>query len=228
MNNYIKPPAIVRLVAGKRVVWDIPTQEKILYLTFDDGPIPELTPAILDILNQYHVKATFFCVGDNIKKHPDVFKQVISQGHHIGNHTYNHLNGWKTRVDDYVKNVNLFKRHYQTNLFRPPYGKIRPRQILQLSPSNQIIMWSVLTYDFDTRIDGNQCLQNAIDHIYNGAIVVFHDNIKAAERVLYALPKFLDYCLKNGYKFRLISDDLPKQKKYVSPFERRLFELIKR
>ncbi len=226
MSNYIKPPGFARLVSGKNVIWEIPSQEKILYLTFDDGPIPNLTPAILQILSQYNVKATFFCVGENIKKHPDVFKQIIDQGHHIGNHTYNHLNGWKTANDKYVHNVNLFKKHYQTNLFRPPYGKIKPIQILRISSVYKIIMWSVLTYDFDQRIDGEQCYKNAIENITNGSIVVFHDNIKASERVLYALPKFLSYCLENGYTFRLISPDLPLRRRKVNRFNRRLIKFF--
>lgn len=228
MNKYIKPPKVARLVSGSEVVWDIPTTEKKIYLTFDDGPIPELTPKILDILAQYQIKATFFCVGDNIHKNPDILKKVLAQGHHVGNHTYNHLNGWKTPLKEYLKNVKRFNSQYHTTLLRPPYGKITPMQIHKLSPSYRIVMWSLLTYDFDKNIDGETCLQLATENLYNGCIVVFHDNVKAAERVLYALPRFLDHCLSNGYTFHLIADDITPPSNLKSIFDRKLIELLYR
>lgn len=208
MNKHIKPPQIARLITGNGVVWDIPTTEKKLYLTFDDGPIPELTPLILDILNEYNVKATFFCVGENIKKHPEIFNLLLKNNHDIGNHTYNHLNGWKMSGSTYVKNVKKFDKLFYTPLLRPPYGKIKPVQIFKLATTHRIIQWSVLTCDFDETLSGYECLQIAIGNIYNGAIVVFHDNIKATQRVLYALPRFIEYCLAEGYTFHLISEEL--------------------
>ncbi len=208
MNKYIKPPSIARLITKNSVVWDFPTQKKKLYLTFDDGPIPELTPLILKILKKYNVKATFFCVGDNIKKYPDTFDLLLQDNHDIGNHTYNHLNGWRISGPAYVKNVKKFDKQFYTPLLRPPYGKIKPTQIYKLATSHRIIQWSVLTYDFDQTLSGDDCLQIAINNIYNGAIVVFHDNIKATERVLYALPLFIEYCLAKGYTFHLISEEI--------------------
>lgn len=228
MNKYIKPPKVARLVSGSEVIWDIPTTEKKIYLTFDDGPIPELTPKILDILAKYQIKATFFCVGDNIHKNPDILKRVLAHGHHVGNHTYNHLNGWKTPLKVYLKNVKRFNSQYHTTLLRPPYGKITPLQIRNLSPSYRIVMWSLLTYDFDKNIDGETCLQLAIENLYNGCIVVFHDNVKAAERVLYALPRFLEYCIAKGYTFHLIADDITPPSNLKSIFDRKLIELLYR
>ncbi len=205
MNKFIKPPSVARLITKNSITWDFPTDEKKIYLTFDDGPIPELTPQILEILKKYDVKATFFCVGENLKKHPETFNLVLQDNHDIGNHTYNHLNGWHISGSAYIKNVKKFDKLFYTPLLRPPYGKIKPIQIYKLATAHRIIQWSVLTYDFDQTLSGQECLQIAIDNIYNGAIVVFHDNIKATERVLYALPRFIEHCLAEGYSFHLIS-----------------------
>lgn len=202
---------MARFFTGNGVIWDFKETEKKIYLTFDDGPIPELTPKIIEILNRYQVKATFFCVGDNIRKHPEMFDLILANGHGVGNHTFNHLNGWKTPLQEYLDNVEKFNQLYKTPLLRPPYGKISPLQAYKLSANYRIILWSVLTYDFDKSLSGYECLQIAKDNVYNGSIVVFHDNLKAADRMLFAMPRFIEYCLAEGYTFHLIQDDLTSQ-----------------
>ncbi len=203
MTRFVQPPFLAKFFTGNGVVWDLPCDKKNIYLTFDDGPIPELTPKILKILNDYKIKATFFCVGENIIKHQELFNQILINNHEIGNHTFNHLKGWQTPNEIYFENINKFNSLYPTKLFRPPYGKIKPSQIYKLSNDYRIILWSVLTYDFDKTLSGYDCLQLALDNIYNGAIVVFHDNIKASDRLLFALPRFIEKCLAQGYSFNL-------------------------
>ena len=183
------------------VIWNKSRQDKKLYLTFDDGPIPEITPWILDTLNQYHVKATFFCVGENIKKHPDIFERLIREGHQVGNHTFNHLKGWNHSDEEYLENVQRCHELTTSPLFRPPYARAKKSQLKKLESDFQIIYWDVLSGDFDTRITAEKCFQNVINYTKNGSIIVFHDNIKAIPRVKFALPKVLEYFLAKGYTF---------------------------
>src|SRR5690606_7547607 len=152
---------------------------------FDDGPIPDVTPEVLNILKKYDVKATFFCVGDNIRKHPDIFDRIKKEGHQIGNHTYNHLKGWNTPHDLYLENTALCNTLTGTKLFRPPYGRATRAQYAQLKKQYEIIMWDVMSGDFDEKLDPETCLNNVINHAENGSIVIFHDNIKAIPRVTY-------------------------------------------
>ena len=205
-------------------LWRVPTQEKEIFLTFDDGPIPEITPEVLSILEKYKAKATFFCIGDNINKHPDVFVRVKNDGHAIGNHTFNHLKGWATEDAPYLQNFLKCQALTQSNLFRPPYGRIKKSQISKLvsgyslwaeglnpqprhskhltcNSSLKIIMWDVLSGDFDTSLSPEKCYRNVIKHTEQGSIVVFHDSLKAFDRLQYALPKVLDYFSKKGYRF---------------------------
>ncbi len=196
------------MLSQKSLVWSIPTSEKVIYLTFDDGPVPEVTPKVLDILDSYDVKATFFCVGENISKNPDVFKKVIDKGHKIGNHSYNHLKGWITDNESYYNNIRKFEEFYKTELFRPPYGKISPNQILELRNRYSIILWSVLTYDYDKNVSPFNCLNIALDNTSNGSIVVFHDSIKASRNMLYALPKFIEKMIEKGYRFEMLSKEI--------------------
>ena len=189
-------------------LWRKPTEEKTIYLTFDDGPIPEVTPWVLKTLASFNAKATFFCVGENVSKNPDVFRSVVEAGHAVGNHTYHHLNGMKTAPDQYLKDFlkceEAFQNHgVSTQLFRPPYGRISRRQAQMLS-SRTIVMWDVLTYDFSKKVSPESVLKKSIQHTKAGSIVVFHDSIKASENLKYALPKYLDHFHARGYTFKTL------------------------
>lgn len=188
--------------------WHIPTTEKVLYLTFDDGPIPLVTPWVMEQLAEYNAKATFFCVGENIRKHPEVFDQMIEEGHTVGNHTQNHLNGWVTDNIPYFHNVRHGAHLTNSLLFRPPYGKLRPRQSQFLLRHYRIVMWDVLSGDFDPTISNEQCLNNVIRNANEGSIVVFHDSIKAEEKLRYALPKVLAHYAALGYRFEALTPRL--------------------
>jgi len=195
-----------------RYVWDVPGNQKTVYLTFDDGPVPEATPWVLNLLKEHNIKATFFCIGDNIQKHPDTFKQIIDDGHAIGNHTFNHLNGWSTDYKKYIENFEkcevsiLNSITPQVKLFRPPYGKIKRRQALQLRKRGyKIIMWDVLSADFDQTISPQDCLNNVIHNVTNGSIIIFHDSIKASANLRYALPKAIKYLKENDYGFAVLT-----------------------
>ena len=183
------------------VTWNRSRKEKKLYLTFDDGPIPEITPWILDILSSYNIKATFFCVGENIVKHPSIFERLISDGHRIGNHTYNHLKGWETTDQDYFDNIQKCNSLTKSNLFRPPYARAKKSQINKLKKNYELIYWDVLSGDFDINLTPEKCLKNVIDYTKNGSIIVFHDNIKAIPGVKYTLPRFIEFALEQGFTF---------------------------
>lgn len=196
--------------------WDLPNSEGKIYLTFDDGPTPEVTDWVLNQLKKHKAKATFFCIGENIQKHPSLFQKLISEGHTIGNHTYNHLNGWKNTDNDYLENVLFCKKKLEDenlkfdetfsiqnpnlksqNLFRPPYGKIKPSQSSKIRRLGyKIIMWDIISYDFDNTISQEQCLKNVLKNIKPGSIIVFHDSEKAFKNLKYTLPKVLEYCTK--------------------------------
>lgn len=175
-----------------------------LYLTFDDGPVPEVTPIVLDILKQYNAKATFFCVGDNVRKYPELFERLKAEGHSVGNHTFSHLNGHHTDNKKWYEDIEKGQELIGTNLLRPPYGRISYRQVKYLREKYRIIMWSVLTGDYDHRLTKDQVLNNALKYTRDGSIIVFHDSIKASERMLYALPKVLEHFKNNNYQFKAI------------------------
>ncbi len=202
--NLLKPPLLLKMIYGPDVIWNIPSEEDIIFLTFDDGPVPEATPEILTILKKYNAKATFFQVGENVKKYPELYQHVLNEGHSSGNHTFNHLNGWKTKTDDYTRNVEECTEYLDTNLFRPPFGRIKPRQVRNLKKDYKIILWSVLSYDFHSGVTNEQCLENVKKHTKRGSIVVFHDSIQAKEKVLYTLPKVLEYFSEQEYRFEAI------------------------
>ncbi len=185
--------------------WKVPGKEPVLYLTFDDGPVPEVTPWVLEQLEKYHAKATFFCVGDNVRKHPDVFHQVLDSGHTIGNHTYSHLNAWNTDNLDYFHDVRRCASLTHSGLFRPPYGRLKPKQAQFLQRHYHIVMWDVLSGDFDASISPEQCLNNVLNNAGPGSIVVFHDSIKAKERMSYALPRVLEHFSAMGYRFETLA-----------------------
>lgn len=190
------------------LVWRKKTNERVIYLTFDDGPIPEVTEWVLDLLDQYNSKATFFCVGGNVEKHPDIYKMLTDRGHSVGNHTHNHLPGMHTPDAEYIENIDLCERVMKVArnkpLFRPPYGKLRRSQIRKLRDRYEIIMWEVLTADYDTRVDKEKCLAKAIQHTRKGSIVLFHDSIKTFEKIQYVLPRFLAHFIERGYRFESI------------------------
>ena len=186
------------------LVWNVDHNKRCIYLTFDDGPIPIVTPFVLNILKQYNAKATFFCIGDNVRKHPEIFEQVKNEGHAIGNHTFNHLNGWKTDNKTYLDNFLQADKLLDTKLFRPPYGRIKRAQIKLLKeakPGLEIVMWRVLSGDFDINLKPEQCLKNVLKHTDNGDIVLFHDSLKAKERMEYALPKAMEQWSREGFEF---------------------------
>jgi len=201
--HFVRPFFILNYIYPK-AIWRKEKDKNNIYLTFDDGPIPEITPWILDCLKEKDVKATFFCVGENIKKNPEIFKRILDEGHAVGNHTYNHLRGWNTDDKEYLDNIYKCQELTQTTLFRPPYGRAKKSQMSILENDFQIIMWDVLTGDYDYKISPEQCFKNCIDYCRNGSIIVYHDNIKAINNVKFALPKSIDYLLNQGFQFKTL------------------------
>ncbi|UPT69355.1 MAG: polysaccharide deacetylase family protein [Flavobacterium sp. JAD_PAG50586_2] len=220
MRLWIKTNWLVRLLFRK-YVWRIPNKDNKVYLTFDDGPTPEVTEWTLEQLKKYDAKATFFCIGDNISKYPDIFRKVIAEGHSVGNHTFHHLKGWETDTNNYVENVakcneEIAKGRRQkaeendnlksafcvlhSNLFRPPYGKINPLQSRKLRAKGYtIIMWDIVSYDFDSGTSAEACLGNVLNNVESGSIIVFHDSVKAEGNLKYALPKTLKFLKEKGF-----------------------------
>lgn len=213
VNLPVKTPKIIKRLYSN-YIWDKKTKnssQKTLYLTFDDGPIPQVTPWVLQTLENFNAQASFFCIGDNIVKHPDVFNLLIKGDHTIGNHTFNHLNGWKTNDEDYLTNIakteELLTQKLGQNqlIFRPPYGKIKKRQANRLIEKNyQIVMYDVIAYDWDSAIDKNKCLDNVLNYAEDGSIIVFHDSLKAENNMKYALPRVLEYFSNKGYIFKAL------------------------
>lgn len=186
------------------LIWNKGRREKNIYLTFDDGPVPGVTEFVLDKLQEYNAKATFFCVGDNINKNQEIFPLLIEAKHRIGNHTFHHLSGWNSEDEAYFQNIKkceeLIPAHH-VKLFRPPYGRIKRSQIKRLATNYQIIMWDVLTGDFDKALSPEACLNKSIRCTRNGSIIIFHDSVKAERNLKYALPRFLDHFSEKGYQF---------------------------
>lgn len=190
------------------MIWDMPAgEEPAVYLTFDDGPHPVATPFVLNQLEKYKAAATFFCVGNNVSHYPDIYRQVIAGGHTTGNHTYNHVNGWKAGSSHYIKNIERADKYINSTIFRPPYGRIKYSQIRKLRkkyPNLKIYMWDILSGDFDHSITPEQCLDNVLANITPGSIIVFHDSEKAMERMSYTLPLVLEYCHKKNWKMKAL------------------------
>jgi len=196
-------PKLLRPLWGN-VVWRKNPSEKVIYLTFDDGPVPEVTPLVLDILDKYDVKATFFSVGENVKKHPETYNKILKCGHKTGNHTYNHLKGFEVSVQKYVENTKKAAEFIESNLFRPPHGQITFKQKNALLPDYQIIMWDLITHDYDRKLSPKTILKTIKRFSRNGSIVVFHDSIKAKDNLLTVLPLAIEYWKIEGYGFGLL------------------------
>ncbi len=197
---FVKSPIILKKLFPD-LIWEIDTNKKEIFLTFDDGPHSDITLWVLDELDKYNADATFFCVGENVCKNPDTFLKLSESRHSVGNHTYNHLNGWKSSNTEYFDNIKKAAKQINSGLFRPPYGRISPSQISNLKNSYSIIMWSILSYDFSDRISKERCLNNSIGSTKAGSIVVFHDSIKSAKNLKYALPLFLKHFTEQGFTF---------------------------
>lgn len=208
MNNFVKPPKIISN-RFKDILWKVNTKEKILYLTFDDGPIPENTEWILSELEKYNAKATFFCVGENVSKYPELFKKILADGHTVGNHTYNHLNNWKTEFHSYIENIQKGNEFIKSNLFRPPYGKLGFYSMRAIKRDYQIVLWDVLSRDFDPKISPEICYHNVIKNASEGSIIVFHDNYKAVRNLYVVLPLILEFYTQKGYRFNSLFNTNP-------------------
>ncbi len=184
-----------------QLIWRVEGVDKKIFLTFDDGPIPDVTPMVVDYLHQYKARASFFCVGENIIKHPEIFELLKSQNHFLASHTYNHLSGWSSGNLSYFKNVEKAAKLVPSNYFRPPYGRITPLQYKVLKNKYKIVMWDVLSGDFDPYIHPQTCFENVIRNARSGSIIVLHDSLKAKKNVAYCLPKILDYYSQKGFSF---------------------------
>lgn len=209
MVYFAKTPRWLKKVFSS-CIWDFYGRDegKVIYLTFDDGPHPIATPFVVEELNKYDAKATFFCIGKNVVLHQDIYTSLIAAGHSVGNHTHNHLDGWKNDTVKYLQNINEAKKQINSTLFRPPYGRIKRRQLHQLttSPNNfKVIMWSALSGDFDRSISSEKCLANVMENTKSGSIIVFHDSEKALNHLQYVLPKVLQYFSEEGYIFKPIA-----------------------
>ncbi len=213
---FVKTPRFVQNLFPQ-FLWRVPTEEKILFLTFDDGPIPEVTPWVLEQLRSFDAKATFFCVGQNVERHPDLLEAILAEGHVVGNHTHRHLNGWLSDHVPYFHDVRRCASLVRSELFRPPYGRLHPRQIPFLLRHYRIIMWDVLSGDFDQNLEAEDCFNNVVRHAGPGSIVVFHDSLKAGQRLRDALPRVLEHFADAGYRFhaleeKLLEEQMPMKK----------------
>ena len=197
----IEQPPIPYRMLFPETVWRIPMTEKAVYLTFDDGPIPEVTPWVLDVLDHYGIKATFFCVGDNVRKHPATFQQVVERGHSVGNHTMHHLQGAFTTTKRYVADINEADSYIHSALFRPPHGLIRWKQAAAIKGNMRIIMYDLVTRDYSQKLTREEVLNNVKRYTRNGSIIVFHDSLKSQQRLRWALPRAIEWLKDNGYKF---------------------------
>lgn len=201
---FIKTPNLVKRIFPNQL-WSVPSVDKTVYLTFDDGPTPGVTRWILNLLKKYDAKATFFLVGNNVQKYPRLTNLITEEGHSIGNHTFNHLNGWQTDNGQYLKDIYKCRNLIPSNLFRPPYGKITRAQSRRLSDYYKVVMWDVLSGDFDKTLDKDKVVENVINNTVDGSVIVFHDSFKAREKMQYALPKVLEYFTNLGYRFEALT-----------------------
>lgn len=210
MTSYwVKTPRWVKKFFSSELIWSMPADEAspTVYLTFDDGPHPTITPFVLEQLEKYNAQATFFCIGKNVLEQPEVYHKIVSRGHAAGNHTHNHLNGWKTPLRSYITNIFQAAKYIDSKALRPPYGRITLTQVKALRRKNRdwkIYMWDVLSGDFDTEISAEKCAENVLNNIESGSIVVFHDSDKAWERMSHALPLVLEHCKKMNWQIKAL------------------------
>ena len=197
-----QPPKLLRWLYP-RALWRMDKNVKAVYLTFDDGPIPNITPWVLDLLDKYNIKATFFLVGDNVRKHPEEFKMIVERGHRVGNHTFNHISGLKYLSYNYLENTNKADELINSTLFRPPHGWMRWGQYIVLSHRYTVVMWDLVTRDYSKRLNGRQVLRNVKKYVRNGSIITFHDSIKSEKNLKYALPRSIEWLLEQGYEFKV-------------------------
>ncbi|MBL4710673.1 MAG: polysaccharide deacetylase family protein [Flavobacteriales bacterium] len=198
------PPKFIQKVYPS-LTWRIPTDKKNIYLTFDDGPTPEITSQVLDLLKEYNAKGTFFCLGKNIREYQDIFQRILKEGHKVGNHSNRHKNGWKNTTPDFLLDVEDFNKVYVSNLFRPPYGRMKNSQIKILKKKYKIIMWSILTMDYDQSVSSKSCAKIATSNWEKGSILVFHDSVKAANNMIFALEQVLLKAKKEGWNCPMIN-----------------------
>jgi peptidoglycan-N-acetylglucosamine deacetylase len=200
---FVKTPAFLRQLYS-RAVWHLPNSRNEVYLTFDDGPVLGITDKTLDILHDFGAKATFFCVGENVVRQPRLFERILKEGHRVGNHSFSHINGWTTDNEEYYNNVAQAQLLIPSSLFRPPYGKIKRTQLQHLSHQYSVIMWDVLSGDFDPKTSVEQIIENVIQHTTSGSIIVLHDNEKCGEKMVAALPELLTQLVNKGFSFGLL------------------------
>jgi peptidoglycan/xylan/chitin deacetylase (PgdA/CDA1 family) len=198
-----QPPFYYRLFF-RGAHWRFNTDKKVIYLTFDDGPIPEITPWVLDVLDRYQIKATFFCVGDNVNKHPEVYQMVLERGHLVGNHTFHHIQGLRTRTKNYMNDIEQAAQVIKSRLFRPPHGHLRFRQFWKVRNDYEVVMWDVVTRDYSKFLTTDEVFENVKKYTRNGSVIVFHDSLKAGDRMKEALPRSIEWLLAQGYRFELI------------------------
>lgn len=199
---FVQPSNVVkRIYPG--ALWRADSTKSVIYLTFDDGPVAGVTNGVLDVLKEKQVAATFFCVGENAVKNKLLFERITQEGHAVGNHTFHHLNGWNSSTPAYMNNVLQCEQAFHSTLFRPPYGKLKRSQFQQLRKKFRIVLWDVLSGDYDSNTSPEKCLQNACAYLRNGSVVVFHDSIKAQQKMEFALPRFIDFAKENGFEFAL-------------------------
>ncbi len=198
----VKSPYPIDKLSKKWIQWEVRDCKKSIFLTFDDGPIPEVTPQVLRLLKTYNAKATFFMVGENVHRYPEVFKQVVADGHALGNHSYNHLKGFGSKDFTYYRNILKASKSIDSKLFRPPHGQIKPKQLKSIAKHYRVVMWSVLAGDFDKNTGVQTCINNVLKNTKNGSIVVMHDSLKAQENMLPALEACLAYFSERGFQFK--------------------------
>ena len=204
---FIKTPKIAQSIL-KKAVWNIPNNDRRIFLTFDDGPTPSITNQTLDILKEHKIKASFFCLGSQVEKHPEIFQRIINEGHTVGNHSYSHLKGWTTNNKIYLEDVHRGESLIDSNLFRPPYGKIKRSQINSLSPQIKIILWDVLPGDFSLKNNVEKIVSNTLNSVESGSIIVLHDNDKCGNKMLQALPVIIDKLQEKKYSFTPITEQI--------------------